>query len=63
MHGISISKRTLLHVSDMETESEVTRELLYFQPEASHDRCPSGFGPPGPNLLADTDGPPGVHIR
>ena len=38
MHGISISKRTLLHVSDMETESEVTRELLYFQPEASHDR-------------------------
>ena len=24
IHGISISKRTLLHVSDMETESEVT---------------------------------------
>ena len=29
IHGISISKRTLPHVSDLETESEVTWELLY----------------------------------
>ena len=29
IQGISFSKRTLLHVSDLETESEVTWELLY----------------------------------
>ena len=29
IHGISISKRTLLHVLDLETESEVTWELMY----------------------------------
>ena len=29
IHGISISKRTLLHISDLETKSEVTWELLY----------------------------------
>ena len=23
-------------------------------------RCPSGFGPPGPNPLADMDPPPGI---
>ena len=31
IHGISISKRTLLHASDLETESEVTWELLYLR--------------------------------
>ena len=51
VHRISISKRTILHVSDLEMESEVTYELLYlhthlcvtisipiFQLEASHDQ-------------------------
>ena len=31
IHGISISKRTLLHVSDLETESEVTSETVSAQ--------------------------------
>ena len=35
IHGISISKRTLRHVSDLETISEVTCELLYLRTHLS----------------------------
>ena len=52
IHGISISKRTLPHVSDLETESEVRTTISathlsvaisipikFFQLEAGRDRC------------------------
>ena len=37
------------------------RKSLSSSADNNDERCPSGFGPPGPNPLADMDR--GVHIR
>ena len=51
-----IMRALLKFVCERSSKDEIMRALLKFVRERSskgHGRCNSGFGPPGPNLLAD----------